>query len=168
MFSRLVRNTLNYSEQEFIALSKEVEFIRLYLELEKLRFKKDFDYEIVCKVEKSVEVPSLVIQPFLENALKHGLLHKKGHKFLKVTIQMTTELTCIISDNGIGQEQALKIKEKNKDQHNSFSFSAIQKRLEIFTKQYDGSYNYIVKNKYEHGKVAGTEVIVKLPFRKLS
>lgn len=80
LFSKLVRSTLNYSSLDFIPIEKEVEFLNVYLSLEKLRFQDDFDYEISYEGCEDYAVPSLLIQPFLENALVHGLLHKKGKK----------------------------------------------------------------------------------------
>ena len=82
MFAELVRNTLNYSNQDFISIEKELEFLKVYLQLEKLRFGDQFNFTIIFKEKESLEVPSLMIQPFIENALVHGLIHRKGKKEL--------------------------------------------------------------------------------------
>jgi len=80
LFAELIRNTLNYSNQDFISIEKELDFLKVYLQLEKLRFGSDFNYTISFNSTENIDVPSLLIQPFIENALVHGLMHKDGKK----------------------------------------------------------------------------------------
>ncbi len=166
MFSELVRSTLNYSEQEFIPIEKELRFLKVYLDLEKLRFKDDFEYEINCSDSKSIQIPSILIQPFIENSLKHGLLHKKGKKRIDITFQLTDELICTIRDNGIGREASTKFNQSNNEEHQSFSMSAIDKRLTILSEQYNDVFNYNVHDLYEGDNPIGTEIVLNLPFKK--
>lgn len=168
MFSELVRNTLSYSEQEFIEVDKELDFLTTYLELEKLRFKKDFNYELKSTVPNHIQVPPILIQPFIENALKHGLLHKKGLKQLTVKLDYSEHLTCTIRDNGIGRKNSEKLK-KNEDSHVSFAMKSIAERLEILSERYQEDFKYHVKDLYdEQGSAAGTEIFLNMPSKNLT
>lgn len=166
MFAELVRSTLNYSEQEFIPIDKELRFLKVYLDLEKLRFKEDFNYTINYNGPKTIQVPSILIQPFIENSLKHGLLHKKGQKTLSITLEFSDKLICRIIDNGIGRQLSNKIKKQNKNAHDSFSMNAINKRLEILSEQYQGEFYYSVIDLLEDEIPAGTEIVLTMPYKK--
>lgn len=167
LFSKLVRNTLNYSEEEFIALEEEVEFLDIYLQLEKLRFGDDFSYKIINECSEHIEVPSLLVQPFVENALLHGLLSKVGEK--KVTIRFSMDdkkLTCTVSDNGIGREKSAEIQQRQGKSNKSFALTAIQKRLDILKKQYGETIGYTFTDLYKNKIDSGTKVIIILPYRQ--
>jgi len=134
-FTTLTRQILTVSGKKKISLATEVDILTKYLELEKMRFDSDFTYHI--KIAENIddeytELPPMLIQPFVENSIKHGLLHKKGLKELHLTFALNddeTFLICTIQDNGIGRAQSKAIQQKNK--HNSFSTSAIAQRLEL-------------------------------------
>lgn len=168
LFAELIRNTLNYSSQDFIPLEKEIEFLNIYLQLEKLRFGDDFNYQISSNPNEALEIPSLLIQPFIENALIHGLMHKAGKKELSVTFNFTNNvLQCVITDNGIGREKSKVINKRQGNQHESFALNSIKKRLEAFKKQYDGNIGYHIEDLYKEGTAIGTKVIVSMPFKTL-
>jgi len=164
-FSNLVRRTLNYSEKDFIDFEQEIKLLELYLSLEKLRFKKDFNYIIENKNITDVLLPPLLIQPFIENSLVHGLLHKEGQKNLKITFNLTDVLICTIEDNGIGREKAKAIKQRQRSEHESFSGKAIHKRFEILSNVFDGEFGYDYEDLYENGDAIGTKVILKIPIK---
>lgn len=167
MFSELVRSTLTYSEKEFIEIEKELKFLKVYLELEKLRFKDDFEYNINSNLPTSVKVPSILIQPFIENALKHGLLHKTGLKKLTVELKLSDKLTCIIKDNGVGRKKSSEIKAAKNKEHESFAMGSITKRLAILSDRYNKVFSYEVLDLYdENGVAQGTEVHLNMPFEK--
>lgn len=166
LFSELIRNTLSYSNQDFILIEKELDFLQVYLKLEKLRFGDDFNYVIKYEGEEGLEVPSLLIQPFIENALVHGLLHKSGKKELNIFFRFISEqLQCIIIDNGIGRVEAQKIVNRQGNVHESFALNAIRKRLDIFKKQYN-NVGYVIEDLYEKKCAIGTKVIINMPFKK--
>ena len=100
-FSNMVRKTLKYSERDFIEISQELKLLELYLSLEKLRFKKDLDYVIQTEQVDELMIPPLLVQPFVENSLVHGLLHKEGKKKLTITITLGEMCVCTIEDNGV-------------------------------------------------------------------
>jgi hypothetical protein len=164
-FSNLVRSTLNHSEQEFIDFEQEVKLLELYLSLEKLRFKKNLNYTIEIKNVEDIMLPPLIIQPFIENALVHGLLHKEGAKELKISFEAKEHLICIIEDNGIGRERAKSIKKRQRSEHESFSGKAIRKRFEILSKIFEGDFGFEYEDLYLNGEGSGTKVILTIPIK---
>lgn len=165
LFSELVRNALNYSNKDYIPLPKELEFLDTYLRLEKLRFKDDFQYEINYSGTEEIDVPSLMIQPFIENALLHGLLHKEGEKKLVISFRLDKELICVIEDNGIGREQAKKISSRQGRKHESFALDAIRKRLEILNEKNGNLAGYFsFEDLFPGQEYTGTRVVIHLPY----
>lgn len=166
-FSRLVRLTLDYSEREFVQLEEEVTFLELYLALEALRFDHDFNYSIHVPDElQNAMIPSLIIQPFVENAIKHGLLHSAKKKQLSIDfIQEEREtLCCVIRDNGIGRERSREIASRQHQQHVSFSTKAIENRMEMLSLNLNAKYWYEMKDLYTNdGSPEGTEVRIYFP-----
>ncbi len=167
LFAELIRNTLSYSNQDFIPLEKESDFLKVYLKLEKLRFGNSFNYSINLEEKEGLEVPSLLIQPFIENALVHGLLHKTGDKKLTINFRFIDDtLQCVITDNGIGRKKAQEIAKRQGNRHESFALNAIEKRLKIFKKQYNENIGYVIEDLYKNETTIGTKVILTMPFRK--
>ena len=163
-FSLLLRNTLDYSKNEFTSLDHEIEYLELYLSLEKLRFQGDFVYTIENQVSEDHMVPSIMIQPFVENAIKHGLFHKEGDKKLSIRFFQKEELICTITDNGIGRDKAAEIKNRQKRKHTSFSTDAITKRMEILQEKYGAKVFYNTVDLYtDQNEPAGTKVTLHLP-----
>lgn len=167
LFAELIRNALSYSNQDFISIDKELKFLKVYLQLEKLRFGSDFNYTISCNSNESIDIPSLLIQPFIENALVHGLLHKSGKKELNIEFMFVDNmLQCIITDNGIGRTKASEIANRQGNHHESFALGAIEKRLQIFKKQYNNDIGYVIEDLYDNDIAKGTKVTVTMPFNK--
>ncbi len=165
-FSNLVRRTLNYSEKDFIDFEQEIKLLELYLTLEKLRFKKDLNYSIDTTNVTDIMLPPLLIQPFVENSLLHGLLHKEGQKDLKITFELKDALVCTIEDNGIGRERSKAIKLRQRSEHESFSGKAIRKRFDILSNVFKGDYGYTYEDLYENNEAAGTKVILTIPVKR--
>lgn len=164
-FSNLVRRTLNYSEKDFIDFDQEIKLLELYLSLEKLRFKTDFDYSISYENVEDIMLPPLLVQPFIENALVHGLLHKEGEKRLKITFKLTDVLICCVEDNGVGREKAKAIKLRQRSEHESFSGKAIHKRFEILSNVFEGQFGYDYEDLMENGEPSGTKVTLNIPIK---
>ncbi len=167
MFSNLIRQTLTYSENEFIEFDQEIKLLELYLSLEKLRFKKDFNFELIVNNVEDIMLPPFLIQPFIENSLVHGLLHKEGEKKLKITFELKEDLICSIEDNGIGRERAKAIKERQRKSHDSFSGKAIQKRFEILSTIFNGKFGYTCQDLYENDEPSGTRIVLVIPVKHL-
>ena len=164
-FSRLVRMTLDHSEREFVPLHEEVEFLQLYLELESLRFDNNFTFKLVYTKESNQVIPSLIIQPFVENAIKHGLLHKHGNKYLYISFKMlNSNIECIIEDNGIGRMENKRIMKRSGKTHVSFSTNAIKNRMEMLSNQIGLNCSYEIEDLYSKDKKAlGTRIKINLP-----
>ncbi len=166
-FARLMRTYLNHSNKDWIPLHEEVEALKMYLQLEELRFE---DVEITLSLEPTVlhqdiQIPPLFIQPYVENAFKHGLLHKTKERKLNVLFSITTDnvLEVIIEDNGIGREKAEEIKKLQKKKNTSFSTSANQQRLELLNYNKTNTIRVEVIDLYKDGVASGTRVYMKIP-----
>ena len=156
--------------KEIVALSEEIKAINLYLELEKLRFEDKLLYHFSIDNNISIEttfIPSMIIQPFIENAIKHGLLHKKNDWLLNITFnKKDNQLVVCIDDNGIGRKRSEELN-KHKSKHQSFASNANQKRLAILNKGLPQSIALEIVDKTDvHGNALGTSVIMQIPFSK--
>ena len=167
-FANLVRKTLNFSDKEFISFENEIKLLQLYLQIEKLRFKEHFNYFIDTNGIENISVPPLLAQPFVENALIHGLLHKEGNKELNISFELQDELVCTIQDNGIGREKAAEIKKRQNRTNESFSVNAIRKRFEILKKMFGGKLGVQYIDIVENEKNIGTKVILRIPYNHSS
>jgi len=167
-FSDLTRSVLDASGAEFIPLRNEVEMLTLYLDLEQLRFGDNLQYALNVDAQLDldiVKIPSLIVQPFVENALKHGLMHQHGKKQLTVAFYPSgNALVCEVDDNGIGRKASEEINKRNK-KHHSFATEAIAARfdllndlfklkidLKIIDKQQGTRVMIIIPNQITHGK----------------
>lgn len=137
-FSQLTRTILEMSNKTTVSLAEEIEAILLYLELEKMRFDEGMNYsiEVSSTLDKTlVRIPSMIIQPYIENAVKHGLLHKKGERSLKCSFEMQAQfLKVTIDDNGIGRTRSAELNKIKNKEHQSFATQANEKRLEALNR----------------------------------
>lgn len=163
-FTTLTREILSFSGKRNITLSAEIELLKRYLELEKMRFNDDFEYDIHVGSELDPDfdsLPPMILQPFVENALKHGLLHKKGTKKLEISFsEIDNTLLCTIYDNGIGRTAARELSEK-RVQHESFATSAIDKQLELLNSD-EVTYTVHYEDLYENAQATGTRVQLRI------
>ena len=165
-FALLVRKTLNQSDAEFIDFEEEIALLDVYLELEQLRFKKDLVYKIEFGDIEDVEIPPMLIQPIVENAIKHGLLHKKGQKDLKIVFKKEGKIIiCRVIDNGIGREKAIEIKARQSNQNESFALNSIETRMELLKEAYNEDLGVEYVDLKIDDEAIGTEVIIKFPFK---
>ncbi|MBR9920974.1 MAG: GAF domain-containing protein [Bacteroidetes bacterium] len=170
-FSRLLRLVLDYSGRNYIRLDQEINLLNLYLELEKMRFDEDFVYEIRLDQElvpDAYRMPSLLIQPFVENAIWHGLLPKKGARELRIEFSLQEEdfLKCTIEDNGIGRTASMDSKKDrlHLEKHESKGITLARERLDAISQQTNLHTNIEVQDLYHaDGQAAGTRVIILLP-----
>lgn len=167
-FSKLTRIVLEMSEKETVSLSEEIEALRLYLELEKMRFPDNFEYEISEKNivdTESIELPPMLLQPYIENAIKHGLLHKKGEKKLKINFEREDNFLLVcIDDNGIGRKRSGELNQIKKEKHQSFASQANEKRLEILNKGIENKIAVTIIDKQStEGTANGTTVLLSIP-----
>lgn len=165
-FSNLVRRTLNYSDKDFVEFSQEIKLLELYLTLEKLRFKDDLEFTLDTEGIDDIMIPPMLIQPFIENALLHGLLHKEGKKKLNIRFQLNEHLVCIVEDNGVGREKAREIKNRQRAEHESFAGQAIKKRFSILSRIFKSELGYIYEDMYEGDRALGTRVKLTIPVKR--
>lgn len=135
-FSKMVRTTLEMSDKEFVSIGKEVQYLDVYLKLEQLRFKDDFEFQINLNASEEIKIPTLFLQPLVENALKHGLRHQIGAKRLLISFtEKDHKLVVEIEDNGIGRQASQELNKQEK-KYASFSTDAIHNRIRILNNQF--------------------------------
>ncbi len=167
-FATLMRRVLDNSRQNFISLANEIETLNLYLELEKLRFDDSFDFEIIVDPKIDIHnwwIPPMIIQPFAENAIWHGLAMKKnnGRLIIKFTLLKNNKVQCIVEDNGIGRQKAKEIAAKRKG-HKSTGLANTKERLELLYKLYNKRISLHIIDLYDNqGQPAGTRVELLFP-----
>ncbi len=136
-FSRLIRTILKNSEESTILLSKELKILNLYVELEKKRLRKPFTYNVEIKGNINLQncvIPSLLIQPYVENAIWHGQVYNNPNGEIKISIvHSNNSLFISISDNGIGMRNSMKLKKKNTTDHTSIGTKNTKNRIELIS-----------------------------------
>jgi len=167
-FSNLMRKVLENSQHTDVILQDELNALNLYLELESIRFKDKFDYEI--RVDEEIDpllykVPTMLIQPYVENSICHGIMPREGKGTVKIDIKLNeNHLLCTIEDNGIGREAAQDRKANKEKNHNSLGTQITKSRLDLVNALYGTS----LKTKYtdlknEQGEPTGTMVEISIP-----
>jgi len=163
-FSDLMRTVLDMSGSELIPLSQELELIDLYLELEAVRFGDSFRYTVIVADDvrpEHLKVPSMLLQPYAENAVKHGLLHLRGEKRLDMSVvREGNVLRITIDDNGVGRKEAARLRQAR---HRSFATAATLSRVELLNAGRQWPIQVEVIDKEKDGKSFGTKVIILIP-----
>ncbi|WP_310992151.1 tetratricopeptide repeat-containing sensor histidine kinase [Aequorivita marina] len=166
IFSHYTRMVLETSKQQVIPLQEEIELAEHYLMLEENRFAKDFKFHIEMDDTPEIEdvlIPPLLLQPFLENAIWHGLMGSpREEKILKINIHHKEDLTqVIIDDNGAGRKN--KTKNNSTKAYKSMGMTLIKERIALYNKTFNGEISYeVVDKKDSNGKPLGTQIILKL------
>lgn len=166
--STLLRRALEVSDKAKISIQEELEILNNYVELEAARFESGFEYEIksnISKEERHLKIPSLIVQPFVENAIKHGLMHKEGIKKLRIEINKDAaeNIIIIIQDNGIGRAASERINAKRIN-HQPFASEAIDSRISLINQANDDLYIELeiedLHNTNNHP--SGTKITIKI------
>jgi len=171
-FSKLIRKILLASKEKEITLAEELETMELYMNIENIRFSNEINYITKISPEinlQTIKVPSLILQPFLENALWHGLSSKKENKTinLDITNENGNFIKISITDNGIGRIEAQKIKNSKSLNRKSLGLAITSERLANFYKDYKSEYSVEIKDLYdENNNATGTKVIITIPIEK--
>lgn len=168
-FSKLMRLTLEYSKESLIPIDKEIEGLQNYLELEQLRFNKMFDFSITKdpNIEDDMAMPPLLLQPFVENAILHGLVPKKERGMITIDFAIENDkLICTITDDGIGFTKSKQLKENSVTVHKSMALEITRKRLEVIQAVTSkSSHVEIMELTDANGEPAGTRIILNLPIQ---
>ncbi|WP_047246345.1 histidine kinase [Maribacter thermophilus] len=164
-FSKLMRSVLENSEEDFIPLTKELELLELYIKLEHSRFPDKFDYTITVDEHldvSSFQIPPMLLQPYIENAIWHGLRYKEGKGLLEVNVgsENERELKIVITDNGIGRTKSAALKTKNQKSQKSKGMGNIKQRLAILNDMYKDKVDVSISDVTLNGE--GTRVVFTL------
>ncbi|MCV6630482.1 MAG: histidine kinase [Flavobacteriaceae bacterium] len=169
-FADLIRVYLYQSGKDTITLEEEIDALKQYLELEKLRFEHSFRYRI--EVDRQIpialiQIPTMLIQPYVENAIKHGLLHKKTNRRLTIVFALkfnNTLLHCTITDNGVGRKKAQKFQKNRRKYHQAFATEANQKRIDLLNHGRLHKIQVVISDRYDKDQnCKGTQVSLKIP-----
>ncbi|PHR71361.1 MAG: hypothetical protein COA67_06555 [Lutibacter sp.] len=169
-FADLIRTYLNHSTKGDITLQEEIDCLEMYLELEKLRFEDKLHYAITTSGSLNpdqIRIPTMLVQPYVENALKHGLLHRKTDRDLKINFFIDEGfkiVKCIILDNGVGRDKAEEYKSRSHKNHKSFATKATQDRLDLLNYGKQKEVGVTTTDLFEKGEPIGTQVDISIPF----
>ncbi|WGK65538.1 histidine kinase [Croceiramulus getboli] len=164
-FSRLMRSVLENSEEDFIPLEQEIELISNYVALEHFRFQDQFEYEITVDPDLDVsqfEIPPMLLQPYVENAVWHGLRYRKGEGHLSIHFKKEGphEMCILVEDDGIGRTQSKALKTANQKKQRSKGMGNIEKRIQILNDMYGDRISVEIQDKNADG--TGTQVLLRL------
>ena len=168
-FTYLTRQILSVSGKKKITLNVETEILTKYLELEKMRFNTNFEFAITIGStidEDYHQLPPMLIQPFVENSIKHGLMHKEGSKKISIHFELSQNedyIVCTVIDNGIGREKSAAIKSQSVSAHSSFSITAIEQRLQLLNTNLQLAQLINYTDVLTNNKVEGTKVEIFIP-----
>jgi len=160
-----MRSVLENSEEDFIPLAKELELLELYVKLEHSRFSDKFDYniEVDNKIDiDAFQIPPMLLQPYIENAIWHGLRYKEEKGFLKIKVRQVTNdmLEICIEDNGIGRKKSAELKTTNQRKQKSKGMGNIKKRIQILNDMYKNRVDVSISDL--NTDQTGTRVSLKL------
>jgi sensor histidine kinase YesM len=165
-FSQLTRLILNHTQKNLISLHEEIQFLERYLALQKLRFDEPFEYHINVDHQLEIEevmIPPMFTQPFVENSIEHGILHKQEKGVIEISFKEEKGLLeIVLCDNGVGREKAAFAKRNQK--HRSMATEITLDRLKKLQKEFRKKTSMTIEDRVDHeNKVIGTQVVFFLP-----
>lgn len=171
-FSKLMRLTLEFSKESMIAIDKEIEALQNYLELEQLRFNQKFEFKINkdSAIEDDTAIPSFLLQPYVENAIIHGVAPMEGKGVITIDFAIKKEqLICIVEDNGLAIESSRELKKNMVNIHQSMALDISKKRLKTLEQLENKKLNLKIEElKDENNNSAGTRITLELPLNYIS
>ncbi len=176
-FSKLIRKILENSRENTVSISNELQLLELFIQLEQLRFNHKFDYHIEVdeKIDReNTEIPPLLIQPYVENAILHGLINKDGKGDLWFSMEKDNgSLICKIEDNGIGRAKAQEIQDKKTSRHKSLGIKVTNERISTLSSLLDYKMEVVIEDLFETSEAleqtsqpAGTRVTITIPVKE--
>lgn len=172
-FANLIRQTLENSGKPLIPLKDELKYLETYLRLEQMRSNDKFKYQINVNPDIDAEdtyIPNMIIQPYLENSVIHGMAGKKTHEgVIGLTISKNHKLTCVVDDNGMGIAASKTIKTTTVDDHESMGTAITEKRIEMFNTMNNEKIELQVMDKSElNTPESGTRIMIKFPLHTMA
>ena len=170
-FSRLVRNILESSRQAIVTLKSELATLELYMQLEQMRFSTKFEYKIIIEsgiAEDEIVIPPLLLQPFIENSIWHGLLPSGTQGLIEISIRKNGDkILFTIVDNGIGRDKSKELNKNKEEQHTSYGLEITKERLQIHNQLSEQNSPFKIIDLFDsHGKATGTKVEFELIIQK--
>lgn len=170
-FSQLMRRTLSNSRESSITLRDELQALQLYVEIESLRFHGKFSYsfEVDPEIDDSfMEIPPMILQPYVENAILHGLMHSKEKGHLKIALSLQgNSILCVIEDDGIGRTRAAEIRRESGIERKSQGMLITKERLDILNQYTEDIYTVNVVDLVDDaGKAKGTRVEIRIHYKE--
>lgn len=166
-FSKLVRQVLENSVNTIVPLSDELRLLELYIELEALRYGQRFEHEIAIDPDldvDNVEVPFLLLQPYVENAIQHGLRHRPSGGRLSIRLKRSKgNVCCVVEDNGVGRSQAKRLNGMHQDDHHPRGMALAEQRLTLLNKKQSRKTLVHVEDLHESTDSCGTKVTITIP-----
>ena len=165
-FAKMLRQLLENAEYSFVSLNKELEFLKLYLCMEQLRIRDlQFDMDIDPAIDtEHTMIPNMILQPYLENAIWHGLSPKEGNKYIKINILHLSEgISILITDNGIGRKKAAELQSRYRKAHKSKGMELLRKRFDLISAEFGSAIKIDIKDLQERGIDTGTSVHLLIP-----
>ncbi len=173
MFAKLIRTTLENASREFITLAAEIEYISNYLAIEKVRFAGKFDTNILVSSDlmaADILVPPTIFQPYIENAINHGLMHRTSGGILTIKFESDNKLLkCSIEDNGVGRQRAKEMENRSLTGHTSLSEQITRERLALYNRIYQ-TFDFAIDTtdlEDTYGIAMGTRVEIQIPLRSI-
>ena len=168
-FADLIRTYLSHSDSGVISLQEEIDSLKMYLDLEQLRFEDTLEYSLKVSGKlksEGIYIPTMLVQPYIENSLKHGLFHVKGPRILEIVFTPAdgNNIQCVIEDNGVGREKAKEFQKQRRKLYKSFATKATQERLDLLNYGKNKKIGVAVIDLFDEDKKAsGTKVILTIP-----
>ena len=163
-----MRAVMDNSKQDFVSLHSEIQILEVYLKLEHSRFSDKFEYQFNIDQELEAEqclVPPMLIQPFIENAIWHGLRYRSDKGLLTVSLSKEKgAIKVLIRDNGIGRKKSEELKTKNQKEHASTGLKNIENRISLINQLYHAKIGLSIID-YENGQETGTHVTLTIPIK---
>lgn len=168
-FAKLIRLTLNISRKQYVYIMDEIDYLELYIQLEQMRFDKRFDYHIQNNIpeELYVEIPSMLLQPFVENAIRHGQigqLEYRGQLDIDINV-VDKSLIIIVNDNGLGIEKTKLLEEKRETYNQSLALTILNEQIELIKKTYGQEISIDIKDRTIENK-SGTSIIITIDIQE--
>ena len=165
-FSKLMRQFFEFSRKQYIRISEEISLLENYLQIEKLRFEEDLDYKIIVDPDLDPDdfnIPTMMIQPLVENSINHGLFNKKGHGTVTIYFNFLSETSfeVLVIDDGIGITQSKKINQRILKENESHSSAVLMERLHFLNHSSNWKVEYKIEDRSITEKIAGTRVSLK-------
>ena len=168
-FARLMRMVLDHSQKDFISFEEEVGLLELYLELEHFRFRDKFDYTFEKSPDidyAAIDLPPMLLQPFVENAIWHGLRYKEEKGRLEVAIRKENGMAVVqIRDDGIGRSRSIAIKTSQQIKYNSTGLQNVSRRISLINQAYQKQYTVTIEDQFPDAADTGTAVTLKIPIQ---